>query len=64
MSHRVDVEAMACDCESFIKGKAHRSIKEAGFTWSGVCPHLRLALAAHGIIRALEESINHRSHGP
>ncbi len=53
IKHRVDTEALECDCEGATKGIYWRLQHEHGKAWGNLCPHLKTALAAHGVICAL-----------
>jgi hypothetical protein len=50
--HRVDVEQMVCECESYVKGQSYQLRQKFGLCWRSFCPHLKTAAAAHGIICA------------
>lgn len=51
--HRVCVEMLLCECEAAQKGKYAKLQKRDGKAWDTICPHLKLALAAHGVICSL-----------
>lgn len=51
--HRVCVEMMLCECEAAQKCKYAKLQKRDGKAWDTICPHLKVALAAHGVVCSL-----------
>lgn len=51
--HRVDLEAMACNCERATKGAtAQAAARHGDLKWDELCPHMKQAAAAYGLMLA------------
>jgi len=58
LNHRVCVEMLHCECEAATKGIYFKMQQADGKRWDNFCPHLKRAIAAHGVLCAVALSGN------